>query len=93
MAVTFGCTSAPFVRYGEKLKLSGDSGNEKCKQGHGGACGGAWRSLASGGQFCVGALGRNLASVGVKIFSHLIYFIEEFNKFCTLMRFVKIMLQ
>jgi hypothetical protein len=31
-------------------------------------------SLESGGRFCVGAFGRNLASVAVKMFSHLIQF-------------------
>jgi hypothetical protein len=31
-------------------------------------------SLESGGKFCVGAFGRNLALVAVDIFSHLIYF-------------------
>jgi hypothetical protein len=40
-------------------------------------------SLESGGRFCVGAFGRNLASVAVKMFSHLIYFKKEFYKFCT----------
>jgi hypothetical protein len=40
-------------------------------------------SLESGGRFCVGAFGRNLASVAVKMFSHSIYFIKKFYKFCT----------
>jgi hypothetical protein len=40
-------------------------------------------SLQSGGRFCVGAFGRNLASVAVKMFSHLIYFTKQFYKFCT----------
>jgi hypothetical protein len=55
----------------KKLKLSshgGDSGSKKFKRGYGGV----WRSLESGGRFCVGAFGRNLASVAVKMFSHLI---------------------
>jgi hypothetical protein len=39
--------------------------------------------LESGGPFCVGAFGRNLASVAVKMFSLLIYFIRTFYKFCT----------
>jgi hypothetical protein len=30
-------------------------------------------SLESGGQFCFGAFGSNLASVAVEMFSHLIY--------------------
>jgi hypothetical protein len=46
----------------------GDSGSRKFKRGYGGACGGVWRSLESGGRFCVGAFGRNLASVAVKMF-------------------------
>jgi hypothetical protein len=40
-------------------------------------------SLESGDRFCVGAYGRNLASVAVKMFSHLIYFRKKFCKFCT----------
>jgi hypothetical protein len=40
-------------------------------------------SLESGGRFFVGAFGRNLALVAVKMFSHLIYFINKFYKFCT----------
>jgi hypothetical protein len=39
-------------------------------------------SLESGGRFYVGAFGRNLASVTVKMFSHLIQFIKKFYKFC-----------
>jgi hypothetical protein len=35
-------------------------------------------SPESGSRFCVGAFGRNLASVAVKIFSHLIYHIKKF---------------
>jgi hypothetical protein len=42
-----------------------------------------FRSLESGGWFCVGAFGRNLASVTMKMFSHLIHFIKKFYKFCT----------
>jgi hypothetical protein len=38
-------------------------------------------SLKSGGRFCVGAFGSNLASIAVKMFSHLIYFIKTFYKF------------
>jgi hypothetical protein len=40
-------------------------------------------SLESGGRFCVPAFGRNLASVAVKMFSHLIYFAKNCYKFCT----------
>jgi hypothetical protein len=39
-------------------------------------------SLESGGRFYVGAFDRNLASVAVKMFSHLIYFSKKFDKFC-----------
>jgi hypothetical protein len=42
------------------------------------ACGG---SLESGGRVCAGAFGRNLASVTVKMFSHLIYVLQKFYKF------------
>jgi hypothetical protein len=63
----------------KKLKLSsngGDCGSKKCERGYGGAYGEVWRSLRlvgiwsleSGGRFCVGAFGRNLASVAVKMF-------------------------
>jgi hypothetical protein len=48
MPVTLDSTSAPFVRFGKKLKLSpdgGDSGSKKCKRGYGGVYGGVWRSL------------------------------------------------
>jgi hypothetical protein len=41
-------------------------------------------SLESGGWYCVGAFGRNLASVAAKMFLHLIYFIKTFYTFCTL---------
>jgi hypothetical protein len=46
-------------------------------------------SLESGGWFCVGAFGRNLASVAVKVFSQSIYFIKEFYKFCTFINVCK----
>jgi hypothetical protein len=39
--------------------------------------------MESGGRFCVVAFDRNLASVAVKIFSHLIYFIKKLYKCCT----------
>jgi hypothetical protein len=34
-------------------------------------------------QLCVGTFGRNLSSVAVKMFSHLILFTKKFYKFCT----------
>jgi hypothetical protein len=36
-----------------------------------------------GGQFCVTAFGRKLATDAVKTFSHIIYFITTFYKLCT----------
>jgi hypothetical protein len=51
------------------------------------------RSLESGGRFCVGAFGRNLASIAGKMFSHVICFIDKFYKRCTFLRFAKIMLK
>jgi hypothetical protein len=39
-------------------------------------------SLESGGRFFVGAFGKNLASFAMKMFPHLIYYINEFYK-CT----------
>jgi hypothetical protein len=46
-------------------------------------------SLESGGRFCVSAFDRNLVSVAVKMFSHLIYFIKKFYKFCNFNAFCK----
>jgi hypothetical protein len=39
--------------------------------------------VESGGRFCVGTIWRNVVSVAEKMFSHLIYFIKTFYKFCT----------
>jgi hypothetical protein len=69
----------------KQLKLSsdgGDSDSKKYKRGYGDAYDGVWRSLRLAGVWSqavgfVDAFGRNLASVAVKIFSHLIYFIKE----------------
>jgi hypothetical protein len=86
MSVTLDCTSVPFVRCGKELKLSsdgGDSRSKKCRRGYGCAYGGVWWCLLSGSRFCVGAFGRNLASVAVKMFLHLICFVQKFYKFCT----------
>jgi hypothetical protein len=49
-------------------------------------------TVVSGGRFCVCAFGRNMASVDVNTFSHLIYFIMIFANFIFLIRFTKIML-
>jgi hypothetical protein len=54
-----------------KLKLSsdgGDCGSKKYKQGCDVAYDGVWLSLVSGIWFCVGAFGRTLASVTMKMF-------------------------
>jgi hypothetical protein len=64
------------------LKLSSDgddSCSKKCKEGYGGV----WQSLQLVGRFCDVAFGRKLASVAVKMFSHLIQFENEFYKFCS----------
>jgi hypothetical protein len=37
----------------------------------------------SGSRLCVGVFGRNLASVTVKMFSHLMYFIKKSCTLCT----------
>jgi hypothetical protein len=42
-------------------------------------------SLESGGRFYVSAFGKNLASVSVKMFTQLIYFIKEFCSLCRLL--------
>jgi hypothetical protein len=44
----------------------------------GGVC--VWGILESGGRFCVGEFGRNLVSVAVKMFSHLISFRNKRKK-------------
>jgi hypothetical protein len=78
----------------KKLKSTSDggkSGSKKLKRGYSGAYGGIWRSLRlagvwildSGGRFCVGPFGRNLAAVAVKMFSQLIYFMKKIYKLCT----------
>jgi hypothetical protein len=70
----------------KKLKLisdGGDFGSKKCKRGHGGACGGVWRSLELGDRFCVCVFGRNLYLSTVKMFADLIYFIKNFYRFRT----------
>jgi hypothetical protein len=50
-------------------------------------------SLELSGTFYVGAFGINLASVAVKMFSYLIYFITRFTNVVLSMRFAKIILQ
>jgi hypothetical protein len=78
----------------KKLKVcsdSGDTGFKNCKLSYAGACGRVCRSLflagvwnvEPGGRFCVGAFGRNLASVAVKMFSHFICLIKTFYNFYT----------
>jgi hypothetical protein len=62
-----------------KLNSDGHSGSKKCKRGYDGV----WWSLESGGQFCVCAFGRNLASVTVKMISHLICSIKRICELCT----------
>jgi hypothetical protein len=56
----------------KKLKLcseGGSCGTIKCARGS--TYGGVWRSLVSGGRLRTAAFGRNLASVAVKMFSHV----------------------
>jgi hypothetical protein len=50
-------------------------------------------SLESGDRFCVFAFGRNLASVAVNMFPHLIQLKRHFINFVLSMRYAKIMLQ
>jgi hypothetical protein len=49
--------------------------------GSGGVC--FWRESGVKRSVCVDAFGRNLDSVAVKKFLHLIYFINRFYKCCT----------
>jgi hypothetical protein len=57
--------------------------------GSGGDFGG---SLELSGRFCVGAFGRNLALLAVKMFSHFIYFNINFINVVLLMGCAKTML-
>jgi hypothetical protein len=52
-------------------------------------------SVESGGQFCVGVFGGNVASAALKTFFHLIWFVKKARQFYeyTSVRFVKIILQ
>jgi len=76
-----------------KLRPDGsDSGGKKCKRGYRGDCGRVW-SLESGGRFCVSAFDRNLASVAMKMFSRLIYFLRNFINSLLSMRFSNLMMQ
>jgi hypothetical protein len=51
--------------------------------GSGGVCFASFCSFKLGRQFCVGAFGRSMASVAVKLFSCVIYFKKKFYKYCT----------
>jgi hypothetical protein len=72
----YGCA---FRAMRKKLKLNfdvGDCGSKKLKRRYGGACGDVCvfsGRLESGGRFCHGVFGRNLAAVAVKMFSHLLH--------------------
>jgi hypothetical protein len=46
----------------------------------------------SGGQFCVGAFGKNLVSVAVKMFSHFVYLKRNVIHFVLSMRFAEMVL-
>jgi hypothetical protein len=50
-------------------------------------------SLELGGRIYVGACGRSMASVTVKMFSHRIYFIKTFHKFYTFSGIPELMVQ
>jgi hypothetical protein len=73
---------------GEKWKSCcdvGDSGSKKSKRGYGDVYGVSgkvcicWESgLELSGPFCIGVCSRNLVSVVVEKFSHLISFINKF---------------
>jgi hypothetical protein len=83
MSVVLDCTGAPFVRWRKKQKLSSDGGNSDNKNANEAMMGsmvGCGRLLESGGRFCVGASGTNLASVPLNMFSRLIYFIKNCYK-------------
>jgi hypothetical protein len=83
-SVTLDCTSASFMPFKKKQELisaCGDSRSKKCKRGYCGTYGGVRWSLESGGRFCAGEFGRNLASVAVKMFSRLIQFIKKCYNF------------
>jgi hypothetical protein len=79
-SVTLG--SAPFVRCRKHLKLSsggGEFGSKNTNNTMGGLAESLFAmGMESDGRVCGGAFGRNLASVVVKMFSHLIYFLKKF---------------
>jgi hypothetical protein len=70
----------------KKLKVgsnAGGAGSKKWRLWWGLAESAFGGSVESGGRFCIGAFGRNLASVAVKMFSHLILFVKKCHKSCT----------
>lgn len=72
--------------HAEKIEINSDSGRKGCKRGYGGAYARIWLNLLLAGvwsqavRFVLGAFGRNLASVALETFSHLIQFIKKFYK-------------
>jgi hypothetical protein len=87
MSVTLDYTSVPFTR-SEKIKsLRWRLWQQEIQTAlHWGLAQYAFGvSLESGSRFCVGTSGRNLASVAVNMFWHLIeaYLTNTFCKFCT----------
>jgi hypothetical protein len=55
-----------------KLDCDGcDSGSNECREDCVGAYGRIWRSLQSGGRFCVNVFSRNFASGTLNMFSYL----------------------
>jgi hypothetical protein len=83
----------------EKLSSDGgESGSKKCKRGYGGAYGVIWRSLCLAGVWSqvvgfVLVFDRNLASVAVKMCSHLVLLKRHFINCVLSMRFANIKLQ
>jgi hypothetical protein len=89
MSVKPAWTRTNCALWKKNLKFSSDSdnsGSKKCKQGYGEDWWGLHLAgvfgLESDVQFSVGVFCMNLASVTKNIFSHLIYFIKIFYKFC-----------
>jgi hypothetical protein len=52
----------------------------RVQRGYGGAYRWVWRRLESGGRSYIAEFGRNLASVAVKMFTYLTYFMQTFYK-------------
>jgi hypothetical protein len=76
MSFTLDCTSAPFLRCGRNhivltvASVVVRNANE-AMVGSGGIY--VWLNVVSGARFCVAAVGRNMVSFAMEMFSHSIF--------------------